>query len=99
MQRIAPGEVLESRTERQTSEARKDRNIEPHRLCKPRAVDMRKLKRIDVNVKDVIVTFKIDDRPLLDRAQLNALIDVVRIKDAAVDRKRKFLPVCFLFNP
>ena len=47
-----------------------------------------------MDVKDVVVMLmRVDDRPFLDRTELDALIDATGIELLAVDEEAEFLPM------
>ena len=71
-----------------------DDGIAPLRHRQRLAVDRHDLERIGVDMKDVVVMLmRVDDRPLLDRTELDPLIDAVRIELLAIDEKTEFLPM------
>jgi hypothetical protein len=84
-------EIEETRAEGETPLSRHDDRVAPERLGQRLAVDRHDLKRIGVDVEDVVAGVVVDHGPLLDRAEANRLVDPVRIEPAAIDQVGKLL--------
>lgn len=94
VQDVLPGEIEEARAEGDAPAVRHDGGVEPERRLQRLAVDPRELERVDVDVEDVVVVLvQVRDLPLLDRAQLDLLIDALRIEEAAIDEEGELPPV------
>ena len=78
---VLAGEIEEARTEGDAAIARDDRRVQPDGLLQRLAVDLGQQHIVDVDVEDVIVGRLVDDRPFLDGAQSNALIDPIGISE------------------
>src|SRR5689334_4225958 len=93
MDHEAPRKVAESRPERHASVARHHHGVVPARLAQLLAIDRCHLEGIGVDVKDMIVVVLVDNRPLLDRAERNAMVDAVWVESTAADQKCELLVV------
>src|SRR5262245_22245042 len=93
MEYEAPGKIAESRPECHASVSGHHHCVVPARLGQLLAVDRCHLEGIGVDVKDMIVLVLVDDRPLLDRAERNAMVDTVWVESTAADQKCELLVI------
>ncbi len=92
---VDPGVVEEARAERYGAAlAFHDHRVAPLGRRQRLAVHFDDLEWIGVDVEHVVVVgVRVLDGPLLDRAQLDPLVDALRIELLVVDEEVEFLPV------
>ena len=91
MQHRLPREIEEAGAEGETSLPRHDDCVVPERLGYRLAVDRRHLKRVGVDVEDVIAGVFVDYGPLFDGTEADGLIHPIGIEPAAIDQIGKLL--------
>ena len=91
---VLPREIEKTAAERDAAAVRHDHRVQPDGLVDRLAIDLRQLERVDVDVEDVVVVLVlVGDRPLLDRVQIDLLIDPIVIEELVVDEEGELAPV------
>src|SRR3954454_32628 len=95
VEHVDAGEIDEARAEHDLPAlALHDHGIPPFRHRQRLAIGRDHLERVGMDVEDVVVMLmRVDDGPLLDRAELDPLIDPAGVELLTVDEELEFLPM------
>ena len=91
MQDETAGVIEKAGTYRHPAVARYDDRIAPDRVGQFLAIHRDHLEMVGVDMKNVVAGVSVDDRPFLDGAERNAVVDPVRVVAVAADQVSELL--------